>query len=298
MPPDRDLLIGGKETPAASGRTTADVSPWTGEPYARVAAAGPEDVHAAVDAADAAFAGWAALEPLARRNIFLRAADLMEERGQQVVELMAREVGGTRGWALFNVEVAAGMLREAAAAITAPRGDVLTTRKPGGLSLAVREPLGVVAAFAPWNAPVILGTRAVAAPLAAGSRGSRPAPPAFFRTASGSVGAPGEVVVRPEHVRFLDYAIELGPVLGAPLPVGTAVEEQDLDRTPRRHDRPPGAGAAPAGPLPAPRPRRPAADRRPRCGTALKVPPQQSRGTSVTVSRTADSAPLSPPDRR
>uniref|UniRef100_UPI000765DB82 aldehyde dehydrogenase family protein n=1 Tax=Streptomyces scabiei TaxID=1930 RepID=UPI000765DB82 len=169
MPPDRDLLIGGKEIPAASGRTTADISPWTGEPYARVAAAGPEDVHAAVDAADAAFTGWAALEPFARRNIFLRAADLMEERGGQVVELMAREVGGTRGWALFNVEVAAGMLREAAAAITAPRGDVLTTRKPGGLSLAVREPLGVVAAFAPWNAPVILGTRAVAAPLAAGN---------------------------------------------------------------------------------------------------------------------------------
>ncbi|MDX2539612.1 aldehyde dehydrogenase family protein [Streptomyces scabiei] len=169
MPPDRDLLIGGKEIPAASGRTTADISPWTGEPYARVAAAGPEDVHAAVGAADAAFTGWAALEPFARRNIFLRAADLMEERGEQVVELMAREVGGTRGWALFNVEVAAGMLREAAAAITAPRGDVLTTRKPGGLSLAVREPLGVVAAFAPWNAPVILGTRAVAAPLAAGN---------------------------------------------------------------------------------------------------------------------------------
>ncbi|MER6243589.1 aldehyde dehydrogenase family protein [Streptomyces griseorubiginosus] len=169
MPPDRDLLIGGKETPAVSGRTTADISPWTGMPYARVAAAGPEDVRAAVAAADAAFAEWAALEPFARRTVFLRAADLMEERAEQVVELMAGEVGGTRGWALFNVEVAAGILREAAAAITAPRGDVLTTREPGGLSLAVREPLGVVAAFAPWNAPVILGTRAVAAPLAVGN---------------------------------------------------------------------------------------------------------------------------------
>ncbi|MDN0198956.1 aldehyde dehydrogenase family protein [Streptomyces sp. S.PNR 29] len=169
MPLDRNLLIGGKETPAVSSRTTADISPWTGEPYARVAAAGPEDVRAAVDAADAAFAEWAALAPFARREIFLRAADLMEERREQAVELMAAETGGTRGWALFNVQVAAGMLREAAAAITAPRGDVLTTQEPGGLSLAVREPLGVVAAFAPWNAPVILGTRAVAAPLAAGN---------------------------------------------------------------------------------------------------------------------------------
>jgi acyl-CoA reductase-like NAD-dependent aldehyde dehydrogenase len=169
VPLDRDLLIGGKETPAVSGRTAADISPWTGEPCARVAAAGPEDVRAAVDAADAAFAGWAALAPFARRKILLRAADLMEERREQAVALMAAETGGTRGWALFNVAVAAGMLREAAAAITAPRGDVLTTQEPGGLSLAVREPLGVVAAFAPWNAPVILGTRAVAAPLAAGN---------------------------------------------------------------------------------------------------------------------------------
>ncbi|MEV7981257.1 aldehyde dehydrogenase family protein [Streptomyces sp. NPDC086519] len=169
MPLHRNLLIGGKETPAVSGRTTEDINPWTGRPYATVAAAGPQDVRAAVDAAEAAFAGWAALAPFARRRIFLDAADLMEERGEQAVELMAAEVGGTRGWALFNVGLAANILREAAAAITAPRGDVLTTQEPGGLSLAVREPLGVVAAFAPWNAPVILGTRAVAAALAAGN---------------------------------------------------------------------------------------------------------------------------------
>ena len=53
-------------------------------------------------------------------------------------------------------------------------------------------------------------------------------PPAFFRKASGSVSAPTEAVVRPAHVRFLDYEIELGLVMGAPLPVGTAVDEADL----------------------------------------------------------------------
>ncbi|MGI5459610.1 fumarylacetoacetate hydrolase family protein [Streptomyces sp. CA-249302] len=53
-------------------------------------------------------------------------------------------------------------------------------------------------------------------------------PPAFFRKASGSVSGPGEAVVRPAHVRFLDYEIELGLVMGAPLPVGTVVEERDL----------------------------------------------------------------------
>jgi len=53
-------------------------------------------------------------------------------------------------------------------------------------------------------------------------------PPAFFRKASGSVSGPGEAVVRPSHVRFLDYEIELGLVMGASLPVGTEVEERDL----------------------------------------------------------------------
>ncbi|GHH85761.1 aldehyde dehydrogenase family protein [Streptomyces capitiformicae] len=165
----RDLLIGGKDVPATSGRTAEDLDPYTGEVYATVAAAGPEDVRRAVDAADAAFEEWAALAPFARRAIFFKAADLLEGRGEQVAEIMAREAGGTRPWALFNVMLAANILREAAAAITAPRGEVLSSQQQGALGLAVREPLGVVAAFAPWNAPVILGVRAVAAPLAAGN---------------------------------------------------------------------------------------------------------------------------------
>ncbi|MET7695176.1 fumarylacetoacetate hydrolase family protein [Streptomyces sp. NPDC005483] len=53
-------------------------------------------------------------------------------------------------------------------------------------------------------------------------------PPAFFRKASSSVSGPGEAIVRPEHVKFLDYEIELGLVMGAPLPLGTVVEERDL----------------------------------------------------------------------
>ncbi|MBG0850770.1 aldehyde dehydrogenase family protein [Streptomyces spinoverrucosus] len=165
----RDLLIGGKDVPAASGRTTEDLNPYTAEPYATVAAAGAEDVDRAVAAAQAAFDDWAAVTPFARRAIFLKAADLLDARGEQVAQLMAQEVGGSRPWALFNVALAANILREAAAAVTAPRGEVLSAQEEGALGLAVREPLGVVAAFSPWNAPVILGVRAVAAPLAAGN---------------------------------------------------------------------------------------------------------------------------------
>ncbi|MEV0679392.1 aldehyde dehydrogenase family protein [Actinosynnema sp. NPDC050436] len=165
----RDLLIAGSDVPATSGRTVEDVNPFTGEVYATVAAAGPEDVANAVAAADAAFAEWAAVRPFARRKILLDAADLLDSRAEQAVELMAGEAGGTRRWAAFNVFLAANVLREAAAAVTAPLGEVLSAQEPGALGLAVREPLGVVAAFAPWNAPLILGVRAFAAPIAAGN---------------------------------------------------------------------------------------------------------------------------------
>lgn len=145
----RELLIGGKDVPAVSGRTTEDINPYTGEVYATLAAGGTEDVTLAVDAAQAAFADWAATSPFARRAVFLRAADILESRGEQAAGLMAGEAGGTRPWAYFNVSLAANMLREAAAAITAPRGEVLAAQEQGALGLAVREPVGVVAAFAP-----------------------------------------------------------------------------------------------------------------------------------------------------
>jgi len=165
----RELLIDGKEIGAHSGRTTPVINPATGQMYATVSAAGVEDVKRAVDAAQAAFESWATADPSTRRAIFVKAADLMEQRREDIADLMAGEVGATRLWASFNVTLAATMLREAAALITAPRGEVLTTRHDGDLSLAVREPLGVVAAFSPWNAPVILGTRSVVAALAAGN---------------------------------------------------------------------------------------------------------------------------------
>ncbi|MFI5938613.1 aldehyde dehydrogenase family protein [Actinoplanes sp. NPDC051494] len=166
---ERALLIGGAEVPAADGRTTEDLNPHTGGVVARVAAAGPQDVARAVTAADRAFTGWSSAPPAQRRKVLHRAGDLLEDRAADAAALMAGETGGTLGWSLFNVGLAASMLREAAALTTLPVGEVLAGDNPDALSLAVRQPAGVVAAFAPWNAPLILGARAIAAPLAAGN---------------------------------------------------------------------------------------------------------------------------------
>jgi vanillin dehydrogenase len=165
----RELFINGDYVPALDGRTTQDLNPYTGEVYATVAAGGVADVRRAVDAAEAAFPAWAALSPSARRRIFLKAADILESRVAEVIEVMGGEVGAVAGWGGFNTMLATKMLQEAAAGISQSIGEVLTTDTGEQLSLALREPLGVVGAFSPWNAPLILSARAVAMPLAVGN---------------------------------------------------------------------------------------------------------------------------------
>src|SRR6478672_3400569 len=125
--------------------------------------------HAAAEAASAAFAGWSVLGPNARRALLNQAADAIEARAGEFIRLMAEEVRASEPWARFNVALGAGMVREAAALTTQIAGEVIPSDKPGLLSLALREPVGVVLGIAPWNAPVILGCRAIAAALACGN---------------------------------------------------------------------------------------------------------------------------------
>jgi benzaldehyde dehydrogenase (NAD) len=123
----------------------------------------------AADAASAAFADWSALGPNARRLLLNRAAGELEARSDEFVQTMADELRASEPWARFNVTLGAGMVREAAALTTQITGEVIPSDKPGLLSLALREPVGVVLGIAPWNAPVILGCRAIATPLACGN---------------------------------------------------------------------------------------------------------------------------------
>ena len=123
----------------------------------------------AAEAAAAAFPEWSALGPNARRALLNRAADELQARADEFVRLMREELRASEPWARFNVMLGAGMVREAAALTTQITGEVIPSDKPGLLSLALREPVGVILGIAPWNAPVILGCRAIATPLACGN---------------------------------------------------------------------------------------------------------------------------------
>ncbi len=166
---DINLLIDGHEMAASTGATFERRDPISGDVASRAAAASVADAQAAADAAAAAFPAWSKLGPNARRAILLKAADLLEARAAEFVSLMATEIGATAGWAGFNVKLSAGMLREAASLTTQITGEIIPSDKPGCVSMAVRQPAGVVLGIAPWNAPVILGVRAIATPLACGN---------------------------------------------------------------------------------------------------------------------------------
>ncbi len=164
-----ELRIGGKPRPAAGGRTFERRNPMSGEVATRAAAATDADAAAAVDAASKALPAWSALGPNQRRAALLKAADLLQARTGDFVERVAAETGGTAPWAGFNVMLAAGMLREAASLTTHVTGQVIPSDTPGSYAFSFRQPAGVVLGIAPWNAPVILGVRAVATPLACGN---------------------------------------------------------------------------------------------------------------------------------
>jgi acyl-CoA reductase-like NAD-dependent aldehyde dehydrogenase len=166
---DVKLLIGGKERTANGGATFERRNPVSGAVVSRAAAASTDDALAAVAAAHAAFPAWSAQGPGARRAKLNKAAELLEAHAADFAAAVRDETGSTAGWGHFNVHVAASMLREAASMTTQVSGEVVPSDVPGNLAMAHRQPVGVVYGIAPWNAPVILGVRAVAMPLACGN---------------------------------------------------------------------------------------------------------------------------------
>ena len=164
-----NLLRGGQSHAASNETVFERRNPATGEVATRAAAAQLDDVDLAIEAAQQAFPAWAAMLPGARRALLQKAADVMESHRAEFVARGVAEAGGAPVWYQFNVTLAANMLREAAAMTTQISGEVIPSDMPGSIAMGVRQPCGVVVGIAPWNAPVILGTRAVAMPLACGN---------------------------------------------------------------------------------------------------------------------------------
>ncbi|WP_227247211.1 aldehyde dehydrogenase [Paraburkholderia caribensis] len=194
------MLINGAHVGASNGATFQRSNPLDQDVASVAPACTLDDVRDAVDAAAIAFSHWSQLGPTRRRSYLLGAAQALEAKADAFASAMAAETGASRIWADFNVRLAADGLREAASLTTQISGEVIPSDVPGSLAMAVRQPAGVCLGIAPWNAPVILGVRAVALPLACGNtvvlKGSEicPATHALIAEAFMDAGLPAGVV--------------------------------------------------------------------------------------------------------
>ena len=161
-------FIGGEWVDADGSRTVEDKDPFTGETIGTVPAGSRADAKRAIEAAVGAFPGWSQLPPAVRQQVFLKAADILERRRDEVVSLLARETGCTFGFGMFQMGFVPALFRQAAALPYAPLGEVIPS-DDGAFAMGIRRPVGVVGAIAPWNAALILSARSIAAALALGN---------------------------------------------------------------------------------------------------------------------------------
>jgi acyl-CoA reductase-like NAD-dependent aldehyde dehydrogenase len=162
------LHIGGEWVEASGGKTFEDSDPFTGEAVASVPAGTREDAKRAIEAAAKAFPAWSQTPPEQRQRVFLKAADILESRAEDIATWLTRETGSTFGFAMFQLHFVPGLFRQAAALPYMPMGEVIPS-DTGAFAMGIRRPVGVVGAIAPWNAALILSARAIAAPLALGN---------------------------------------------------------------------------------------------------------------------------------
>lgn len=145
------------------------INPLTGKVASEALAMQSSDMAAIAQQAQQGFKLWSVVGPNARRTVLNKAAIALEARKDAFVAAMMNETGSTAGWAMFNLGLAASMLREAAALTTQISGEIIPSDKPGCLAMAQRVPVGVILGIAPWNAPIILGVRAISTALACGN---------------------------------------------------------------------------------------------------------------------------------
>jgi acyl-CoA reductase-like NAD-dependent aldehyde dehydrogenase len=165
-----NLLIDGVEVPAAGGATFDVQSPATESVMATAAQAGPSDVDAAVAAARSGFEKWSALVPSEREAVLLRAAEIVAAEGEQrMLDVLIDESGSTINKARGEIAYTVDLLRTAAGEVRRLYGDTFPNDRNDRLSMVYREPMGVVAVVAPYNAPLSLTAKMSAFPLAAGN---------------------------------------------------------------------------------------------------------------------------------
>ena len=169
MRTEYQLYIDGQWVSHADGCVRPDLEPATGKPLCQVHRAGPHDVERALASAQAAFAEWSLTMADQRERILLRAADILEQREEEFMEVLVRESGKAQAIARGEFRGSVGVFRVAAGECRRHSTDFLPPTKPGQMSMVVRQPLGVILGIAPFNYPLILSVKKLTYAIAAGN---------------------------------------------------------------------------------------------------------------------------------
>lgn len=162
------LFIAGRWVDDRADTCTEVLDPATGEVLGLMPHATPAQVEEAIDSADRAFQTWRATSAYERSFILLKAASLLRERADDLAWLISTELGKPLAEAKAEVETAAGIFTWDAEESRRAYGRVIPSRQAGIRQMVLKEPLGPIAAFAPWNAPLITPSRKISGVLAAG----------------------------------------------------------------------------------------------------------------------------------
>jgi len=194
--PDTRLFIAGQWQDAADGRTLPVVNPATGQEIGRVAHAGIVDLDRALAAAQKGFEVWRDMPAIERAKTMRRAAVLMRERADNIATIMTQEQGKPRAEARVEALAAADIIEWFADEGMRVYGRIVPSRSLAVRQLVVKDPVGVVAAFTPWNFPINQVVRKLGAALAAGcavlvkAAEETPASPAELIRAFADAGVP------------------------------------------------------------------------------------------------------------
>lgn len=163
------LYINGGYQEASSGKLADDLNPWTGEIYAKVHQANKADALVALDSAQQAFKSWKNIGPTERELIFLKAADVMVQRADELQEILIDEQGATLLKARYETHHAPIFLRSIAGECRRVTGETYLSDYPGVKSYSIRRPMGIVLAISPFNFPLLLSIRKIGWAIATGN---------------------------------------------------------------------------------------------------------------------------------
>jgi succinate-semialdehyde dehydrogenase/glutarate-semialdehyde dehydrogenase len=165
---DVKLFINGEWSDGSSGKSEPIINPATGKPIARLAHAGPADLDAALHAADKGFKAWRKVSAFERSKLLRKAGDIIRSRADEIAQLMTMEQGKPLVEAKMETLAAGDIMDWFAEEARRTYGRVIPARTEGVMQIVVKEPVGPVAAFTPWNFPINQAVRKVSAALAAG----------------------------------------------------------------------------------------------------------------------------------